>query len=74
LFLVSTYSSTNPLDIGAEPDAKGWVTGSHLVLVHRSRVYDTRHYAPCELDAYVDLDRYVKRIFRVVPLHHPRGL
>jgi hypothetical protein len=74
LFLVSTYSSTDPLNIGAEPDADGWVTGSHVVALHRSQVYDTRHYTPCELSTYVDLDRYVKRLFRVVPVHHPRGL
>jgi hypothetical protein len=74
LFTISTYSSTNPLDIGAEPDGSGWICGSHFVVLHRDTVYDTRFAHPVALRDYDDLDRYVKRLFRVVPASHARGL
>lgn len=74
LFAISTYSSTDPADIGREPDSRGWICGSHLALLHRSRVHDTRLAAPVPLNEYADLDCYVKRVFRVVPVEVVRGL
>ena len=74
LFTLSTYSPGNPLDIGEEPDSSGWICGSHFVLLHRDTVYDTRFAHPVSLRDYCDLDRYVKRLFRVVPAGHARGL
>lgn len=74
LFTVSTYSPSSALQIGGEPDARGWICSSHFVVVHRDLVYDTRFEAPVALRDYGDLDRYVKRLFRVVPADHVRGL
>lgn len=74
LFTLSTYSPGNPSSIGAEPDNEGWICGSHFVVLHRDTVYDTRFERPVALCEYCDLDRYVKRLFRVVPASHVRGL
>lgn len=74
LFTLSTYSPSHPLDIGADPDEDGWVCSSHFVVLHRDIVYDTRYDAPVKLRDYGDLGRYIKRIFRVVPATHERGL
>ena len=70
LFALSTYSPVNPLHIGSEPDNSGWVCGSHFVLLLRGMVHDTRFPEPVRLSGYCDLDRYVKRIFRIVPAAH----
>lgn len=74
LFAVGTYSPSDPREIGGKPDSSGWICGSHFVLIHRDTVHDTRHDQPVKLAEYEDLDRYVKRIFRVVPADHERGL
>lgn len=74
LFTISTYSPSRPQEIGSDPDAQGWICSSHFVILHRSMVYDTTLKTPVRLDDYCDLDRYVKRLFRVVPADHPRGL
>lgn len=74
LFTLSTYSPGNPLEIGAEPDDDGWVCGSHFVLLHRDTVYDTRYRTAVRLEDYVDTNRYIKRLFRVLPANHQRGL
>ncbi len=74
LFTLSTYSPSNPQNIGAEPDSSGWICGSHFVVLHRDQVYDTRYPHPVALREYGDLERYIKRLFRVVPASHARGL
>jgi hypothetical protein len=74
LFTISTYSPGNPTDIGSDPDREGWICGSHFVVLHRDTVYDTRFAQPVALRDYCDLNRYVKRLFRVVPADHVRGL
>jgi hypothetical protein len=74
LFTISTYSPGNPRDIGADPDPSGWVCGSHFVVLHRDMIYDTRAPHPVSLRQFGDLYRYVKRLFRVVPASHARGL
>lgn len=74
LFTLSTYSPSHPLDIGADPDEDGWVCSSHFVVLHRDTMYDTRFEAPVRLRDYADRDSYIKRIFRVVPATHERGI
>ncbi|MCC2636586.1 MAG: hypothetical protein K0Q68_305 [Moraxellaceae bacterium] len=74
LFTLSTYSPEMAQRIGAEPDDSGWICSSHFVILHRDVVYDTVYAEPVLLRDYDDLQRYVKRIFRVVPATHDRGL
>lgn len=74
LFTLSTYSPNDASGIGAEPDAFGWVCGSHFVVLHRNMVFDTCLPQPVPLPVYAGCDRYVKRVFRVVPAQHERGL
>jgi hypothetical protein len=74
LFAVSTYSPGNPFDIGEEPDENGWICSSHFFIVYGSMVYDTTYVSPVELTRYLDKGRYVKRLFRVVPEWHERGV
>lgn len=74
LFLISTYSGTSAADIGREPDADGWIIGSHIALLHRDQVYDTMLNAPIPLQDYRRNTHFVKRIFRVVPLNFARSL
>lgn len=74
LFTISTYSSENPSDITRDPNESGWVCGSHFVVLHRNTVFDTRYEQPILLADYEDCQRFVKRLFRVVPADHARGL
>lgn len=73
LFVLCTYSPGSVEDIGAEPNESGWICGSHFFLLHGSQVYDTAIGRTMELSEYPGLDRYTKRIFRVVPVGE-RGL
>lgn len=74
LFAIGIYSSENVLAIGRDPDASGWICGSHFILLHRDTVYDTALEDAVPASSYHRLDSYVKRIFRVLPSNHPRGL
>ena len=74
LFVVCTYSPQDAQDIGEEPDGDGWICSSHFMLLQGAMIYDTRFSEPIPLTEHRDLNRYVKRIFRVVPVDHPRGL
>lgn len=74
LFAISTYSPGELDEIGRDPNDEGWVCGSHFVVLYRDTVYDPRFDCPVALRNYCDLNRYVKRLFRVVPDNHARGL
>ena len=75
LFAIGIYSPDDVEDIGRDPDRSGWVCGSHFILLHRDGVYDTaRQSGPIPAKDYDRQESYVKRIFRVVPSNHPRGL
>jgi len=74
LFTLSYYTSTEPGDILGEPDYKGWITGSHIVILHRNKVLDPATGMVTEALAHRCNDHHTKRIFRVVPLNHARGL
>ncbi len=74
LFCISTYSPSDPNEIGEEPDDSGWVCGSHFVVLSRGTVYDTRWSRPVPLAGYSGVDCYVKRVFRVVGVKCPPAL
>jgi hypothetical protein len=74
LFAIGIYSPENVLGIGREPDEKGWICGSHFILMHRDKIFDTARDKPITAAKYPRLGCYVKRIFRILPHWHSRGL
>jgi len=74
LFTLSYYTAESPEIILVDPDASGWVCGSHLVLLHRDRIIDPAWGEAVRARDHHCSERYTKRLFRVVPADHPRGL
>jgi hypothetical protein len=74
LFLISFYSTNPPSD----PDRNGKLCTAHIVTMHRDKIYDTAKSINfgglVKAHNYSRLERQTKRIFRVVPLGHPRCL
>ncbi len=73
LFLVSFYSSNPPYD----PDPTGKLVVSHIVTLHRDEIIDTAKggfLGVCAATEYTRLKLPTKRIFRVVPIGHPRAV
>ena len=74
LFFVCFYSEDPPSD----PQPSGKLCTAHIITLHGDTVYDTAKWPSsggvCRLQDYGRLERQTKRIFRVVPLHHPRCL
>jgi len=74
LFTLSYYSSVDPKDILGDPDSAGWITGSHIVILHRDKIIDpATGTATPALEHYCN-EHHTKRIFRVVSSDHIRGL
>jgi len=74
LFTLSYYTPGQPKDLLQDPGPDGWLCGSHVVILHRDQVYD-----PMKETSYDALSQgcgecHTKRIFRVVPGDHQRGL
>jgi hypothetical protein len=77
LFTISYYCGSKS-DIVSEPNSRGWIVGSHIVILHGKYIFDS-----CN-DVVVDVStrsgfksfgqRFVKRIYRVVPVDSSRGL
>ena len=74
LFFLCFYSEDPPSD----PQPSGKLCTAHIITLHGDTVYDTAKWPSsggvCKLQDYGRLERQTKRIFRVVPLHHPRCL
>lgn len=72
LFLVSFYSADPPSD----PDENGKLCTAHIVTLYKGAIYDTAKHGDSggviSAQNYTRLERQTKRIFRVVPLGHPR--
>lgn len=74
LFTVSYFTPRDPEALLADPDDSGWVCGSHIVIVHRDKIIDPQSGAPIDAHEHGCLTAHTKRIFRVVPATHERGL
>jgi len=74
LFLLSFYSTNPPSD----PDENGKLCTAHIVTMYRDQIYDTaksKNFGGLvKAQNYSRLERQTKRIFRVVPIGHPRCL
>ena len=72
LFFLSFYSVNPPSD----PDGNGKLCTAHIVTMHNGTIYDTARHSSSGgvvlAHEYDRLERQTKRIFRVVPLGHPR--
>lgn len=72
LFFLCFYSVNPPSD----PDVNGKLCTAHIVTMHKDTVYDTAKHSSAGgvilANDYARLERQTKRIFRVVPLGHPR--
>ena len=73
LFLLSYY---NPIgvEILRDPNEKGWICGSHIVVLHRDKIIDSRKGDIKLANQHKCNNHYTKRIFRVVPNDYIRGL
>jgi len=74
LFTLSYYSPTDGATILQDPDANGWVCGSHIVVLHRSYVLDPANGERLDAWSHHCGDHHTKRIFRLVPADYERGL
>lgn len=74
LFTLSYYSPTGLDAICADPNEKGWVCGSHIVLQHRNQILDPATGTSSAAREHQGMNRFTKRIFLVVPSNHPRAL
>ncbi len=74
LFTLSYYTTLDPNAILGEPNNSGWVTGSHIVILHRSTILDPQSGKETEAFVHKCNEYHTKRIFRVVPANYPRGL
>jgi hypothetical protein len=73
LFTLSYYSPTDH-SILDDPNDDGWVCGSHIVILHGKKIIDPALGNAMHYEDHHCRERFTKRIFRVVPLHCPRGL
>jgi hypothetical protein len=75
LFTLSYYTPEDPSELFRDPDPEtGWVCGSHIVLMQGAEIIDPAWGTRMPAKNFRHIDRYVKRIFRVVPCGHARSL
>lgn len=74
LFTLSFFTPTDPCEVLADPDERGWVCNSHVVVLHRGTVLDPQTGIRSNLRDFTRGECHTKRIFRVVPASYDRGL
>ena len=74
LFTLSYYTSCDHAVILGEPNDRGWVTGSHIVILHRNKVLDPTTGTSTDALTHQCNEHYTKRVFRVAPRNHAQGL
>lgn len=73
LFLLSYYTPVSKR-ILKDPDENGWISHSHIVILHRNNIYDSKLDQAVPAKEHICNKYYTKRIFRVIPVGHERGL
>ncbi len=73
LFLLSYYSPIGE-EILKDPDHNGWLVSSHIVVLHRSIILDSKSGNISHALKHECNSHHTKRTFRVIPLNHSRGL
>ncbi len=75
LFLLSYYSRRcNGERILSDPNTEGWICGSHIVTLHRDKIIDSKIGKAVDAKEHESMEAHTKRIFRVVPVDHERGI
>ena len=74
LFTLSYYMTRRENVILQDPNEEGWVCGSHIVVLHKDKLYDPMTGVETNATDHECLLYHTKRIFRVVPNTHVRGL
>ncbi len=74
LFTLSYYTPSDAMTILQDPDAEGWVCGSHIVVMHRDKILDPATGSVMNAGDHHCNDQHTKRIFRVVPAGYHRRL
>lgn len=74
LFTLSYYTPTDKEKILSEPNEKGWICGSHIVVLQRDMILDPAQGNITKAIEHHCNQYHTKRIFRVVPSSYVRGL
>jgi hypothetical protein len=75
LFTVSYFLPTEPAKVLKDPRPEdGWICGSHIVILQGKDIIDPARGDRIPALEHSCMERFTKRIFRVVPADHPRGL
>jgi len=75
LFTVSYFTPSEPAEVWEDPRPKdGWVCGSHIVILQGGEIIDPARGDRVPALEHRGMEKFTKRIFRVVPANHPRGL
>jgi len=75
LFTISYFIPTGPADVLRDPrPSDGWVCSSHIVILQGEDIIDPAQGDRVRAIGHRCMQRFTKRIFRVVPVNHPRGL
>lgn len=74
LFLVCYYTTTDPEELLADPRPDGWHCGSHVVILKGDTIFDPSLGKAVPFKEHSSLYYPTKRIFRIVPINHERGL
>jgi hypothetical protein len=74
LFALSFYTTLDPAELLADADSTGFVTQSHFILLHRDKIYDSQKFQYVPVREHRCVNYHTKRIFRVLPVTHARGL
>jgi len=74
LFTLSYYTPDDPDTILGDPDERGWVCGSHIVVMHRDKILDPASGLVTLAKEHCCKNRHTKRVFRVVPAGYHRSL
>lgn len=74
LFVLSFYTTLDSDELLGDADRTGYVTQSHLIVLHRDKIYDSTQFGWEAARNHHCVDYHTKRIFRVLPATHTRGL
>lgn len=72
LFVLSYYTARQSDLILKDPDSRGWICGSHIVVMHRDRILDSASGIVSLALEHRCNGFHTKRIFRIVPADYHR--